>query len=181
MALSLFQEMHGHGWLKENPHACAVLGWQGATSASLLADASAASLLCATHHAVTDGLQQKPLQSHPALHHGAGGGSIHPIPISFCISPTSEGRKKRRMALGRSRPSWNTLEVTADPKPSQLQEFTPDQPLPPLNPQKEGSAAATAQQQPPKCLCHERSWKECARPHDRRGHRAVQRIESPQL
>lgn len=130
--------MHGHSWLKENPHACAVLGWQGATSASLLADASAASLLCATHHAVTDGLQQKPLQSHPALHHGAGGGSIHPIPLSLCISPTSEGRKKGRMALGRSRPSWNTLEVTADPKPSQLQEFTPDQPFPPLNLKKRG-------------------------------------------
>lgn len=29
------------------------------------------------------------------------------------------------------------------------------------------------------CLCHERSWKECTEPHDKRGHQAAQRIERP--
>lgn len=160
MALSLFQEMHGHGWLKENPHACAVLGWHRATSASLLADSSLASLLCATHHAGTAGLQQKPLQTHPALPHEAGGGSNHPMLVSLCISATNEGREKGRMSweghIPHGTPRWSLL------MPKQPQGFTPDQHLPPLNPQKEGRAATAAQQQHPKCLCHERSWKECA-------------------
>lgn len=116
--------------------------------------------------------KKNPSKSHPALCCGAGGGSIYPVLVSLCVSATNEGREKGR------RSSWNTLVVTADPKPPpQLQGFTPDQHL---NPQKEGRAATTAQEQHPKCLCRERSWKECAQPHDRRGHRAVQRIESPQ-
>lgn len=61
MALSLFQEMHGHSCLKENPHDCIVFSaeWHLATSFLLLADHNAASLLCATHHAVTNIIQQK--------------------------------------------------------------------------------------------------------------------------
>lgn len=61
VALSLFQEMHGHSCLKENPHDCIVFSaeWHLATSFLLLADHNAASLLCATHHAVTNIIQQK--------------------------------------------------------------------------------------------------------------------------
>lgn len=65
MALSLFQEMHGHSCLKENPHDCIVFSaeWHLATSFLLLADHNVASLLCATHHAVTNIIQQKKIPS----------------------------------------------------------------------------------------------------------------------
>lgn len=64
MALSLFQEMHGHSCLKENRNDCIVFSteWHFATSLLLLADYNVASLLCATHHAVTN-MQQKKIPS----------------------------------------------------------------------------------------------------------------------
>lgn len=65
VALSTFQEMHGHSCLKENPHDCIVFSaeWQLATSFLLLADHNVASVLCATHHAVTNIIQQKKIPS----------------------------------------------------------------------------------------------------------------------
>lgn len=65
VALSMFQEMHGHSCLEENPHDCIVFSaeWQLATSFLLLAAHNVASLLCATHHAVTNIVQQKKIPS----------------------------------------------------------------------------------------------------------------------
>lgn len=113
VALSLFQEMHGHSCLKENPNDCIVFSaeWQLATSLLLLTDYSVASLLCATHHAVTNIIQQKKSPSKVTMFsssNGSGRGFIHPILFSFRISPTSKDRKRGRSTPGSSRPWCDT-------------------------------------------------------------------------
>lgn len=67
----------------------------------------------ATHHAVTNIIQQKKIPSKMTRvlqPNGSGRGSIHPILCFFflCISPTSEDGKSRRITLGSSSPWCST-------------------------------------------------------------------------
>lgn len=191
MALSSFQEMHGHSCLKENPNDCIVFSaeWQLATSLLLLADYNVASLLCATHHAVTNIIQQKKIPSK--------------VTVFSSLMDLVEAPFMRYCFLSASLPQAGVGRGAESPREAPIHGVTPrvvaagSHTLPaavraelglltqtilrscsasfPTEPSKRGACNNNSLT----CLCHERSWKECARPHDKRGHQAAERIERP--
>lgn len=187
MALSLFQEMHGHSCLKENPNDCIVFSteWQLATSLLLLADYSVASLLCATHHAVTNIIQQKKIPSKvtmfsslvdlveaPFIRYRFPFASLPLARIGRGAELVSVMLTPRVVAAGsRTLPAAMRVELGLL-TPTSLRSCSASFPI---EPSKRGACSNNILT----CLCHERSWKECTEPHDKRGHQAAQRIERP--
>lgn len=123
MALSSFQGTRGRSCLKENPSDCRVFNaeWQPATSLLLLTDPRAASLLCATHHAVTNIIQQKKIPSKVTTFSSLT--DLVEAPLTRCCFLSRErGESKGQKHPGKltSHLGWSLL----DPTPSQLPEWS---------------------------------------------------------
>lgn len=192
MALSSFQAMHGHSCLKENPNDCIVFSteWQFATSLLLLADYNVASLLCATHHAVTNIVQQKKILSKVTMF-SSPVDLVEALFIRYCFLSASlpQARVRRGVESPWEAPVPDVTPGVVAAGPHTLPAAVKAE-LGLLTPTSLWSCSASFPSEPSKrgvcnnnilltCLCHERSWKECAQPHDKRGHQAAERIERP--
>lgn len=134
---------------------------------------------CATHHAVTNIIQQKKIPSKTTRvlqPNGSGRGSIHPILFFF-----SRHLSHRMGRAGES--PWEVQAHDGAPRVVTAGSHTLSaaigEELGLLTPTSRQSCSASCPTEPskrgvfrnniPTCLCHERSWKECTEPHDKRG------------
>lgn len=143
----------------------------------------------ATHHAVTNIIQQKKIPSKMTRvlqPNGSGRGSIHLILFFFFSASLPQAR------MGRAGESpWEVQVHDVAPRVVTAGSHTLSAAIAaelglltltslqscsasfPTEPSKRGACRNNITT----CLCHERSWKECTKPHDKQGHRAAQRIE----